>query len=962
MKRITLSLITIILYAASFAQPVNDNLTGAYDVTSLINSCSDVAVYTTENATADLNAASCWNTAPNYNVWFKFQAPSTGRIRVEVKRGGVYGSIREVNAAIWESDGTTEVACNIYVYEEDNVVVQALNLTPGQWYYISVDNTNGTSRGTFTLCLNDDVDYDFYEGAIDLTANMNGCSAPSEFTTVGATSDRNAASCWNTLPNYNRWFKFQAPATGQIKVEVKRGGSFGDVRNLNVAIWESDGTTEVACKRFIYSEDNVIVQSLTLTPGQWYYISVDNASALRRGAFTVCLYDTVDYDFYEGAYDVTSLIDTCSVSAEYTTHGYTADRNAASCWDAQPTNNVWFKFQAPANGNIRIEIKRGGTFGTIRNLNAALWDTDGTTELACARYLDRYDNIVIQKPGLTPGQWYYISVDNSNLTYSGSFTLCLDDELDYDYYEGAYDITDLIGGCSDLEEYSTVGATPDRVAASCWDAAPNYNRWFKFQAPATGQVRIRIATNAHLGTIQNINAAIWESDGVTEVACNRYIDGDDVVLVQAVGLTPGQWYYLSVDNYDEAARGTFTLCLYDNVDYDFYEGAYDLTDIMNSCSNNAIYSTKGATPDRVAASCWDAAPNYNRWFKFTAYTTDIRITVRTGGSYGTIQRINLALWDTDGVTELACARYVNPSDAQVSLSYTGLTAGNTYYFSVDNGTPDTRGTFTVCLENGTMIWTGYENTDWSNPGNWRPERTPENDDVCIIPSDPEGRNFPETNEQPEGYCKDLIIRPGAYVIVPNDHKLYINRNLTIDANATRTASIIDLNPEGTIYIGQKVTSKRYIHANNDYHYLSSPIPGLTVENAFAPAAYRYYFDEPSGADNQMDGWIWASGNIQVARGYALYNTSDYMLNFVGSDIHSGLYTINVTNTDGAEIPENEGYNLLGNPYPSAIDADMFIDRNISVIEGTLYFWNDANGDGVFEHADYANGTGRGQPE
>ena len=962
MKMRKLLLIFILAALSTFglqAQPVNDNFTGAYDVTSLINSCSDVGIYTTEDATADLNAASCWNTAPNYNVWFKFQAPASGRIRVEVKRGGVYGNIREVNAAIWESNGTTEVACNVYVYEEDNVVVQSLSLTPGQWYYISVDNDNVFSQGTFTLCLDDDVDYDFYEGAVDLDGIMNNCSAPAAYTTVGATSDRNPASCWNTLPNYNRWFKFTAPATGQIKVEVKRGGTQGDIRNINVAIWESDGTTEVACKRYIYSEDNVIVQSLNLTPGQTYYISVDNASGLRRGAFTICLQDTVDYDFYEGAYDVTSFINGCSPDAAYTTHGYTADKNAASCWDASPNNNVWFKFQAPANGNIRIEIKRGGAQGTIRNLNAALWEADGTTELACARYVDRYDNIVLQKPGLTPGQWYYISVDNSNLTYSGSFTLCLSDQLDYDWYEGAYDITGLMGGCSDLEAYSTVGATPDRNAGSCWNASPNYNRWFKFQAPATGQVRIRVETTAHLGTIQNINAAIWESDGVTEVACNRYIDPDDRVVIQAVGLSPGQWYYLTVDNYNADARGTFTLCIYDNVDYDFYEGAYDVSSLINTCSNNAVYSTKGATADRVAASCWDAAPYYNRWFKFTASTNDITVTVQSGGSLGTLQRINLALWDSDGVTELACARYINPDDTQVSLSYNGLTPGNVYYITVDNGTPESRGTFTLCLENSSMVWTGNVDTDWSNPGNWRPEATPTADDTCIIPTEPEGRNFPETNENGQGVCKNLIIYPGAYVLVPDGNSLIIDKNLEIKADVNKTGAIIDLNPTGQISVGSKATCQRYIKANNDYHYVSSPIPGLAVEDAFAPAAYRYYFDEPSGADNQMDGWMWASGPIQVARGYALYNGSDYMLNFVGDDIHSGTYSINVTLTDGLEIPENEGYNLVGNPYPSAIDANAFIDENISVIEGTLYFWNDADGDGVFEHEDYATWNGSG---
>jgi hypothetical protein len=29
---------------------------------------------------------------------------------------------------------------------------------------------------------------------------------------------------------------------------------------------------------------------------------------------------------------------------------------------------------------------------------------------------------------------------------------------------------------------------------------------------------------------------------------------------------------------------------------------------------------------------------------------------------------------------------------------------------------------------------------------------------------------------------------------------------------------------------------------------------------------------------------------------------------------------------------------MGNPYPSALDADKFLDANASLIEGTIYFW------------------------
>ena len=141
------------------------------------------------------------------------------------------------NVAIWEDDGVTEVASNRYVNNADDVSTTGLGLTPGDTYYISVDNDFSGYRGTFTLCLSDQADYDFFEGAIDVTSLINTCSSDAIYNTEGATADRNAASTWNTSPNYNRWFRFTAPATGRLTVTVDRGGTKGDMLRTNVAIW-----------------------------------------------------------------------------------------------------------------------------------------------------------------------------------------------------------------------------------------------------------------------------------------------------------------------------------------------------------------------------------------------------------------------------------------------------------------------------------------------------------------------------------------------------------------------------------------------------------------------------------------------------------------------------------------------------------------------------------------------------
>ncbi len=930
---------------------------GAVDVSSLINGCSAPAAYSTSGATPDRNAASCWNAHPNYNRWFKFQAPPTGRIRVEVKTGGSYGTMSYINAAIWEADGTTEIACNRYVNSPESVVVQSLNLTPGNWYYISVDNYYAAGRGSFTLCLQDDVDYDFYEGAKDITSLINNCSPSSAYTTVGATADRNAASCWNTSPDYNRWFKFQAPSTGQIRITVQRGSSGGTIKYINAAIWEADGTTEISCNRYINSNDNVIVQATGLTPGNWYYLSVDNRYGSGRGSFKLCVDDHVDYDYYEGAVDITGLFGTCSNNAVYTTKGATPDRNAGSCWDAQPNYNRWFKFQAPSSGQVKITVKRGGAYGTVRYLNVAVWDSDGTTELACNRYNGANDNVVVQALNLTPGNWYYVSVDNNYPSGRGTFTVCLEESVDYDFYEGAIDVTGIINSCSADGIYSTEGASPDRSAGSCWNSGPNYNRWFKFQAPSTGQIQVKIDRGGTRGNIQYVNAAIWEADGTTQVACNTYENADDVVLVQAVNLTPGNWYYISVDNDSGSGRGSFTLCLNDQVDYDFYEGAIDVTSLIDSCSADAAFTTVGATADRNAGSCWDTNPDFNRWFKFQAPSSgSIRITVDRGGAKGSVRYLNVALWESDGVTEVDCKKYTNPDDVIV-LENIHLTPGNWYYISVDNLHKNERGTFTLCLKDPSIIWTGNTNLKWDEPTNWNPQVVPGPEDNIIIPSGL--TRYPAIMDAPLMNVKNMIVQAGARVTVTNGHDLIIENDAYLLSNQYGTASLIDFNTDGghvTVTYGN-FHIQRYVKAG-DYHYMSTPLANQTTA-VFAGSYAHYYFDETLSGDDNMAGWQWADGDLEIARGYAVYFTHDKMVEFVGPELNSGNYKFRITFTDGSLPADARGYNLVGNPYPSAIDADAFINDNSSEIEGSIYFWNDADGDGVFETSDYAVWNGAG---
>ncbi|MFZ6012808.1 MAG: hypothetical protein ACOYXT_20855, partial [Bacteroidota bacterium] len=694
-------------YRGTFKLCINDAANydfyeGATDVSGLINSCSADAAYSTNGASSDKNAGSCWNTAGGNNRWFKFTATTT-QIKVEVKTGGSEGTIQYGYAALWDTNGTTQLACVNYSSQYSDLNLNAVGLTIGNTYYVSVDNHNGSAgyRGTFKLCLTDAVDYDFYEGAVDVSGLMNSCSADGAYTTIQATDDKNPASCWNTTGGANRWFKFTA-TTSQIKVEVRTGGSEGTIQYPYVALWQSNGTTQLACINYTSQYSDLTMSAIGLTAGNTYYISVDNnnGSTGYRGTFKLCLTDAVDYDFYEGATDVSALINSCSADAAYTTSQATNDLGSASCWNTTGGSNRWFKFTATTS-QIKVEVRTGGSEGTLQYGYVALWQSNGTTQLGCINYSSQYSDLTMNAIGLTVGNTYYISVDNNNGStgYRGTFKLCLTDAVDYDYYEGAVDVSGLMNTCSADGAYTTVQATNDKSPGSCWNTTAGSNRWFKFTATTT-QVKVDVLTGGSEGTIQYPYVALWQADGTTQLACINYSSQYSDLTMGALNLTPGNTYYISVDNNNGSTgyRGTFKLCLSDAVDYDFYEGAINVSSLINSCSADAAYTTTQATSDKSPGSCWNTTGGSNRWFKFVATTTQIKVEVKTGSSEGTLQYPYVALWQSNGTTQISCINYTSQY-SDLTMSAIGLTIGNTYYISVDNNNGSTgyRGTFKLCL-------------------------------------------------------------------------------------------------------------------------------------------------------------------------------------------------------------------------------------------------------------------------
>jgi uncharacterized repeat protein (TIGR01451 family) len=104
--------------------------------------------------------------------------------------------------------------------------------------------------------------------------------------------------------------------------------------------------------------------------------------------------------------------------------------------------------------------------------------------------------------------------------------------------------------------------------------------------------------------------------------------------------------------------------------------------------------------------------------------------------------------------------------------------------------------------------------------------------------------------------------------------------------------------------------------------------------------------------NGVTYWDWSSLNtstgVSPGVGYTQKGTgnagAEQQYIFEGKP-NNGTIILNAVDTGGPGSIENESLTtyLLGNPYPSALDARKFIDDNVGVLEGTLQLWEQWSG-------------------
>ncbi len=202
----------------------------------------------------------------------------------------------------------------------------------------------------------------------------------------------------------------------------------------------------------------------------------------------------------------------------------------------------------------------------------------------------------------------------------------------------------------------------------------------------------------------------------------------------------------------------------------------------------------------------------------------------------------------------------------------------------------------------------------------------------------------------------LTIASSKSLILPVNRQLTVNGATTLNgteclvlkSDANGTASFID---NGTISGAGTAKVERYLAkytALDDkmFHFISSPVAVQAIRTEFVtntptPNQDFYSFSESTNEwiNSRADGNIWNTlfeDNFAAGKGYMVAYSADVTKNFTGT-LNAGTQVLNCTYTTTG----SKGWNLVGNPFASAIDWD-YIKNNAGLGNGmddALYYYD-----------------------
>lgn len=172
-----------------------------------------------------------------------------------------------------------------------------------------------------------------------------------------------------------------------------------------------------------------------------------------------------------------------------------------------------------------------------------------------------------------------------------------------------------------------------------------------------------------------------------------------------------------------------------------------------------------------------------------------------------------------------------------------------------------------------------------------------------------------------------------------------NGNLTVESDGNFAQSANSSYTGNSIKVNRNANLKRL-----DYNYWSSPVKNQNLK-AFSPGTLNNRFYTYNEVDDMFTVVNPTQNTFAPGKGYAIRASNDYDANAQG---FVGLFNGAPNNGQISVSLEKkgQGYNLVGNPYPSNLDFETLVSENSSAIARTAYFWTNVNANPAMQGSEY----------
>jgi len=242
-------------------------------------------------------------------------------------------------------------------------------------------------------------------------------------------------------------------------------------------------------------------------------------------------------------------------------------------------------------------------------------------------------------------------------------------------------------------------------------------------------------------------------------------------------------------------------------------------------------------------------------------------------------------------------------------------------------------------------WDGTTDSDWGTSTNWLTGVVATAADDVYLSN--KAINDPLVNEAgaTPAECNNLKLLAGTTLFIEPLAGLTVHGNLVIDPAATFGINS-DVNDIGSLItletVSGEIGTERYI-GESEWHLISSPVVGETANIFYGNYLQTYDETTQTWTDIEDETTV-----LSPMIGYAMWGTTapETYYTFIGEP-GTGNNPIGFTfNTDG--------WNLLGNPFPSSIDWDLVTLP--TEINGAVYYLDATAGNYVSYNGGMGGGT------